>query len=65
MVCGWVYYYFPADSQIWLVTLFDKDEAADLTPREKKALKAAIEGELRARKAARGARRGMPRRQMP
>jgi hypothetical protein len=31
------------------MTLYDKSEAADLTPKEKKALKAAIEAELRAR----------------
>ena len=37
---------------------FDKDEASDLNPKEKKALKTAIEGEL----AARAARRGRPRR---
>ena len=44
-----VYYHFALDHQIWLMTLYDKDEAADLTGREKKALKAAIESELQAR----------------
>jgi len=29
--------------------VYDKDEAADLTAKEKKALKAAIDGELKAR----------------
>lgn len=48
-----IYYYFFADQQIWLMTLYDKSEAADLTPGEKSALKAAIEGELRARRARR------------
>jgi hypothetical protein len=43
--------YFPADQQIWLVTLYDKNEASDLTPKEKKALKTAIESELYARQA--------------
>ena len=43
-----VYYHFKSDSQIWLMTLYDKDEASDLTAREKKALKASIEGELEA-----------------
>jgi mRNA-degrading endonuclease RelE of RelBE toxin-antitoxin system len=48
-----IYYYFPAAQQIWLITLYGKDEAADLTPEEKKLLKRAIEAELRAREAAR------------
>jgi len=48
-----IYYHFAADHQIWLMMLYGKDEAADLTPGEKKTLKAAIEGECRAREAAR------------
>jgi hypothetical protein len=40
-----VYYYFVSDAQIWLMTVYDKDEAADLTTVEKRALKAAIEEE--------------------
>ena len=48
-----IYYYFPAAQQIWLITLYGKDEAADLTPEEKKLLKRAIESELRAREIAR------------
>jgi hypothetical protein len=44
-----IYFYFPSDHQIWLMTLYDKSEAADLTEREKKALKAAMESELKAR----------------
>jgi len=51
-----VYYYFLSDQQIWLMTLYDKDEAADLTPKEKKALKGAIGAELKAREAKRAAR---------
>src|SRR5262250_2991676 len=47
-----IYYYFPGEQQIWLVTLYDKNEASDLTPKEKQALKSAIETELRARRAA-------------
>ena len=35
------------------MTVFDKDEASDLNPKEKKALKTAIEGELAARAARR------------
>jgi hypothetical protein len=44
-----IYYHFKSNSQIWLMTLYDKDEASDLTTKEKKALKAAIENELAAR----------------
>jgi len=51
-----VYYYFASDQQIWPVTLYGKDEAADLTSKEKKALRDAIGGELKARKANRAAR---------
>jgi hypothetical protein len=35
------------------MTLYDKDEAADLTPKEKKMLKNAIEAELQSRQAKR------------
>jgi hypothetical protein len=52
-----IYYYFARDSQIWLMTLFDKNEAADLSPTEKKSLKAAIEAELDAREAQRELRK--------
>ncbi|MEX2258181.1 MAG: type II toxin-antitoxin system RelE/ParE family toxin [Woeseia sp.] len=45
-----IYYYLSADHQIWLFTLYDKDEAADLTTDEKKALKKAIQAELAARR---------------
>ena len=48
-----IYYFFVTDQQIWLMTLYDKDEAADLTPKEKRMLKDAIETELRARRAKR------------
>lgn len=41
-----IYYLFLADQQIWLMTLYDKNEASDLTPPQKKALRAALEGEL-------------------
>jgi hypothetical protein len=40
------------------MTLYNKNEAADLIPQEKKALKAAIEAELATRKTGKGARRG-------
>ena len=46
-----IYYYFPGEQQIWLMTLYGKDEAADLTAKERQALKNVIEIELRARQA--------------
>ncbi len=52
-----IYFYFELEQQIWLMTLYDKDEASDLTPKEKKALKAAIDLELKARAEERAARR--------
>jgi hypothetical protein len=57
-----IYYYFQADQQIWLMTIYNKDEASDLTPKEKKALKSAIEAESHARQAARLAREKKSRR---
>jgi hypothetical protein len=44
-----IYYFFASDQQIWLMTLYDKNEAADLTPKEKKALQEAITAELKSR----------------
>jgi hypothetical protein len=57
-----IYYYFPGESQIWLITLYDKDEASDLTPKEGRALKSAIEIELRARQATKLAKQKKSRR---
>lgn len=31
-----IYYHFRSDQQIWLMTIYDKDEASDLTASEKK-----------------------------
>ncbi|SRR6266404_5405895 len=53
-----IYFYFESEQQIWLMTLYNKDEASDLSANEKKILKAAMEAELRARaekRATRGA----------
>jgi hypothetical protein len=44
------------------MTLYDKDEASDLSPRVKKALKSAVENELHARQAARFAKEKKSRR---
>lgn len=48
-----IYYYFRADQQIWLITLYHKNEAADLTVNEKKALRNLIQAESKAREARR------------
>jgi hypothetical protein len=45
-----IYYWFLSDEEIWLLTLFDKDEAADLTKGEKDQLIRAMEAERAARK---------------
>ncbi len=57
-----IYYHFKSDRQIWLMTLYDKSEASDLTAGEKKALKASIEAELEVRAARRTAAFRGPRR---
>jgi len=44
-----IYYYFPGEAQLWLMMLYGKDEATDLTITQKRALKAAIEAERKAR----------------
>jgi len=48
-----IYYYFPSDQHIWLMTLYGKDEAADLTAKQKQLLKASIDTEIKAREAKR------------
>ena len=45
-----IYYWWGAGFQFWLFTLYDKDEMADLTPQQRKALKAMIKAELEARR---------------
>lgn len=44
-----IYYWWAAGSQFWLFTLYDKDEMADLSPDEKRALKRMLKLELEAR----------------
>ena len=48
-----IYYFLREDHQIWLFTLYGKDEADDLTPAQKAQLRAAIEAEREARRTAR------------
>ena len=44
-----IYFHFASAEQIWLMTVYGKSEASDLTASEKKALRAAMEEELRLR----------------
>lgn len=44
-----IYYLFLQESVIWFVTLYGKNEAADLTTSEKRLLKAAVDEEKRQR----------------
>lgn len=48
-----IYCYFLSDQQVWLMTVYGKDEAADLTPKQKQALRSAIDAELKERAATR------------
>lgn len=52
-----IYYHFSEDAQIWFMTLYGKDELKDLTPTQKRTLKAAINAERQARLARRQAPR--------
>ena len=45
-----IYYWWQSGRQFWLFTIFDKDEAADLSSQEKKALKQLLSRELEERK---------------
>jgi len=47
-----IYYWWDSALQFWLFTVYDKDEMADLTPHQRKALKAMIKAELEARRKA-------------
>ena len=52
-----IYYYLLTDAQIWLMTLYDKGEAADLNAAEKRILKTALDAELARRAVRRRPRR--------
>lgn len=45
-----IYYYLTTDRQVWFFTIYDKDEAVDLTADEKRALRQALQAELTARR---------------
>jgi hypothetical protein len=44
-----IYFWWEEGRQFWLFTLYDKDEMGDLTPQERKALRARLKTELAAR----------------
>jgi hypothetical protein len=44
-----IYYWWQAGRQFWLFTLYDKDEASDLSPQERDALKTMLNREREAR----------------
>lgn len=41
-----IYYWWDQGSQFWLFTLYDKDEASDLTAKERGALAAMLRHEI-------------------
>jgi len=45
-----IYYWWEAGSQFWLFTLYDKDEMSDLTPGQRKMLKAMLHAEIASRR---------------
>ena len=44
-----IYYWWDSGSQFWLFTIYDKDQADDLSSEQRRALKALIKAELEAR----------------
>lgn len=47
-----VYYYWTGGPEFWLFTLYDKDEMADLTPKQRASLKDLVKAELQLRRKA-------------
>lgn len=45
-----IYYWWDKGSEFWLFTLYDKDEASDLTPEQRAALKIWVKAELTAKR---------------
>lgn len=45
-----VYYFWSGGPEFWLFTLYDKDKAADLTPKQRALLKERVKGELKMRR---------------
>jgi hypothetical protein len=53
-----IYYWWRAGLQFWLYTPYDKDEMADLTPQQRKALKAMLKTALESRERHEGKGKG-------
>ena len=49
-----IYYWWSGGDQFWLFTVFDKDQADDLTPDQRKALKQMLKRELDQRQPEKG-----------
>jgi hypothetical protein len=45
-----IYYWWDAGLQVWLFTIYDKDETSDLTKAQRETLKQMIKNELEARR---------------
>ena len=56
-----IYYHFANEAQLWLMTVYGKDELKDLTAAEKRTLKAAINAERKVRAAQTPTARRRPR----
>ena len=46
-----IYYWWLGGRQLWLFTVYDKDEMSDLTPAQRKMFKTMIKAQLEARRA--------------
>ena len=44
-----IYYYWTGGPEFWMFTLYDKDELADLTPKQRAVLKERLKDELKSR----------------
>ncbi|WP_171159771.1 toxin [Usitatibacter palustris] len=44
-----IYYWWDSESQFWLFTVYDKDQADDLSPEQRRTLKGLMKAELEAR----------------
>ena len=49
-----IYYWWLSGDQFWLFTVYDKDQADDLTPAQRKVLKQLLQTELKSRQPQRG-----------
>jgi hypothetical protein len=45
-----IYYFWTGGPEFWLFTLYDKDEASDLTPKQRAVLKEYLKSELKLRR---------------